>query len=129
MGRPASMSEGEAKRPGRADLLSVREAAAALGVHEHTLRSWVRKGIIHAIHLPGSHYCRFRPGEVHRLQLLMEGRKDEAAVRIERPRMGSDDLELAHKLHDEVMVILSNRPPEETLEEVMTRLRGRPWSS
>lgn len=52
----------------------------------------------------------------------------ESRVRVERPRMGSDDLELAHKLYDEIMAILSKQPPEETLEEVMTRLRGRPWS-
>ncbi|MDO8690024.1 MAG: helix-turn-helix domain-containing protein [Dehalococcoidia bacterium] len=128
MGR-ASMSGEGTRKPAGADLLSVREAAATLGVHEHTLRGWVRKGIISAIHLPSSHYCRFKLGEVRRLQLQMEGRKAEAGVRIERPRTGPDDLELAHKLHDEVMAILSEQPPEETLEEVMTRLRGRPWSS
>ena len=35
-------------------LVNVREAAARLGVHENTIRNWEAKGILRAIHLPGS---------------------------------------------------------------------------
>ena len=50
-------------------------------------------------------------------------------VRIDRPRTDRRSLAEARKLHDEVMAILEKQPPEETLEEVMSKLRGRPWSS
>ncbi|MDP2934911.1 MAG: hypothetical protein Q8O86_00275 [Dehalococcoidia bacterium] len=49
-------------------------------------------------------------------------------VRIERPSTDKRSLAAAQKLHDEVMASLREQPPEETLEEVMSRLRGRPWS-
>lgn len=48
-------------------------------------------------------------------------------ARIDRPKTDPQSLAEARKLHDEIMAILEKQPPEETLEEVMSRLRGRPW--
>jgi putative resolvase len=48
-------------------LVSVREAAARLGVHENTVRNWESKGILRAIHLPVSHYRRFELSEIERM--------------------------------------------------------------
>lgn len=128
MARLSSISKRDAQGPDSARFLSVREAASALRVHEHTIRAWVRKGILQAIRLPGSHYCRFRPEEVRRVQLMMESSRVGPGVRIEPPPTDPRELEEARKLHEEVMAILAEQPPEESLEEVMTRLRGRPWS-
>ncbi|MBI2951621.1 helix-turn-helix domain-containing protein [bacterium] len=128
MARLSGTSKGGIQGYDSARLLSVRETASILGVHEHTLRAWVRRGIIHAIHLPGSNYCRFRPEEIRRVQMWMEGSGGTPGVRMERPRTDPADLEVAHRLHAEVMAALKEQPPEESLEEVMTKLRGRPWS-
>lgn len=48
-------------------LINVREAAARLGVHENTIRSWEQKGILRAIHLPVSNYRRFEVSEIERM--------------------------------------------------------------
>lgn len=129
MPRLPSIMREKADEPVGARLLSVRAAAAALGVHEHTIRSWVRKGILEAIHLPGSNYSRFRLEEVRRVRQLMEETKGGPRVRIDLPHTDPKSLEEAHKLYQEIKEELDQNPPEESLEEVMTRLRGRPWSS
>ncbi len=46
-------------------LLTIAQAAARLGVHQQTLRSWADKGLIPVIKLP-SGYRRFDPGEIER---------------------------------------------------------------
>jgi DNA-binding transcriptional MerR regulator len=51
--------------------LNVRETALRLGVHENTIRNWESKGILRAIHLPGSHYRRFETVEIERMQREM----------------------------------------------------------
>lgn len=56
-----------------------------------------------------------------------EGRKGRPGVRIEYPSSDPEVLQEAHRMHEEVMAILAEQEPEETLEEVMARLRGRPW--
>lgn len=47
-------------------MISVREAAKRLGVHENTLRNWESRGLIHADHLPVSGYRRFQEAEIIR---------------------------------------------------------------
>lgn len=55
------------------ELLQVREAARALGVHENTLRRWEESGYIRAVRLP-SGVRRFRPEDVERTrQRMYEG--------------------------------------------------------
>lgn len=53
------------------ELLNVRETARALGVHENTIRNWETRGILRAVHLPGSGYRRFAPQDVERLRAEM----------------------------------------------------------
>lgn len=49
-------------------LLTVRETARLLGVHENTVRNWQEKGILRAARLPSSGYRRFDRDEVERLR-------------------------------------------------------------
>lgn len=48
-------------------LLSVRETARRLGVHENTVRNWEERGILRAVRLPGSGFRRFDLEQVDRL--------------------------------------------------------------
>ena len=41
------------------ELLNVRDTARALGVHENTIRNWEARGLLRAVHLPGSGFRRF----------------------------------------------------------------------
>lgn len=51
-------------------LLSVRETARLLGVHENTVRNWQQRGLLRAVRLP-SGVRRFEPAEVERLRAEM----------------------------------------------------------
>jgi hypothetical protein len=45
--------------------IGVREAARRLGVHENTVRNWVKQGILHPVQLPApSGFNRFDPVEI-----------------------------------------------------------------
>src|SRR6266511_13482 len=48
--------------------LGVREAARRLGVHENTVRNWVRAGILQSARIPGSRFHRFDARDVERLR-------------------------------------------------------------
>jgi len=52
-------------------LLNVRDTARTLGVHENTIRNWEERGILRAVHLPGSGYRRFAAADVERLRAEM----------------------------------------------------------
>jgi DNA-binding transcriptional MerR regulator len=54
-----------------ATLLTVRAAAASLGVHENTLRNWESRGLIRAIHLPHSNFRRFDAAQIERMRVEM----------------------------------------------------------
>lgn len=47
--------------------LNVRETARRLGVHENTVRNWVRSGLLSDARVPGSRFHRFRADDVDRL--------------------------------------------------------------
>ena len=51
-----------------ADMLSVRETARRLGVHENTIRNWEQRGLLRAVRLPGSGYRRFSADQVDQLR-------------------------------------------------------------
>jgi hypothetical protein len=53
------------------ELLNVRDTARALGVHENTVRNWEARGLLRAIHLPGSGFRRFAVADVERLRAEM----------------------------------------------------------
>lgn len=50
------------------EYLGVRETAARLGVHENTVRNWVRSGILPSARVPGSRFHRFDSRDVERLR-------------------------------------------------------------
>jgi len=49
------------------ELLNVRETAKLLGVHENTVRNWVREGLLPQARVPGSRFHRFWRSDVERL--------------------------------------------------------------
>ena len=49
-------------------LISVREAAIRLHVHENTIRNWVDRGVLRAVRLPGSKFRRLPVSEVDRVR-------------------------------------------------------------
>lgn len=49
-------------------LLTVRETARRLGVHENTVRNWARDGLLPTARLPGSRFHRFDERDVERLR-------------------------------------------------------------
>jgi hypothetical protein len=53
------------------ELLNVRDTARMLGVHENTVRNWETRGLLRAVHLPGSGFRRFAPQDVERLRAEM----------------------------------------------------------
>jgi hypothetical protein len=53
------------------ELLNVRDTARMLGVHENTIRNWEARGLLRAVHLPGSGFRRFAPQDVERLRAEM----------------------------------------------------------
>jgi excisionase family DNA binding protein len=55
----------------RADVVTVRQAARLIGVHENTLRKWTERGIISAVHLPGSGFRRIPAAEIDRVRAEM----------------------------------------------------------
>lgn len=63
-------------------LLNVRDTARALGVHENTIRNWEARGILRAVHLPGSGFRRFSAQDIERLRAEMF---DQLALATEGP--------------------------------------------
>ena len=51
-------------------LLTISQAAARLGVHQNTLRTWADKGLVAHVKLP-SGYRRFTVAEIDRLRREM----------------------------------------------------------
>lgn len=51
-----------------AELITVREAARRLGVHENTIRNWEERGVLRAARLPGSGYRRFSAADIARMR-------------------------------------------------------------
>jgi excisionase family DNA binding protein len=71
-------------------LMQVRQAARALGVHENTIRRWEERGLLHAVRLP-SGVRRFRTEDVQAMREQMFSgfpplREDEDVVPVTRPR-------------------------------------------
>jgi len=53
------------------EFLNVRDTARVLGVHENTVRNWESRGLLRAVHLPGSGFRRFAVEDVERLRAEM----------------------------------------------------------
>jgi excisionase family DNA binding protein len=139
---------------GKANYLTLKEAAEQLGVHPNTLRNWERRGVIRLERLPGSRYRRVPVYEVQRVERELTqpappvGEQafspDDWHVRIGGPagrwtRSGDvlvflpppEDPELlarAEKMALEIQAELAKVEPQGTLEEAMRELRGPSWS-
>jgi len=114
----------------RANVLTLKEAARILGVHENTLRSWEQRGLIRLIRLPGSRYRRVPAAEVERLAALMRGELlQTGGVRLDPPPADAELLARGRALALQVKEELAGAEWPETLEETMRKLRGRSWSS
>lgn len=52
--------------------LMPRRVALTLGVHENTVCRWEKRGLLHAVRLPGDVRC-FRPEDVEAMRVQMFG--------------------------------------------------------
>lgn len=109
--------------------LTLKRAARLLGVHEQTLRSWEKRGIIRMVRLPGSHYRRVPAEEVARLSLEMTQRSVAGGVVVVEPDRSLQAMEMAQKLADAVCTDLADWEDSSSLDAVMAARRGRTWLS
>ncbi len=107
--------------------LTLKNAARALGVHEQTLRSWERKGLIRMARLPGSHYRRVPVAEVKRLQDVLSAGTSRQGVRLEFPQKDAQSRSLAAQEAEAVRAELADLEMDRTFDEMMEMRRGRAW--
>ena len=98
-------------------LLNVRETAKLLGVHENTVRNWVRQGLLPDSRIPGSRFHKFRASDVERLKAQRGAsapslQTERRIVSTELARRG----ELSHWPE------LRSRDAQSTFPEMMRRL-------
>jgi excisionase family DNA binding protein len=108
--------------------LTLKNAARMLGVHEQTLRSWERKGLIRMARLPGSQYRRVPVEEVRRLQDVLAAGTSRQGVRHEFPRKDAQSRALAAEEAEAVRAELARNEHDRTFDEAMQMRRGRIWS-
>jgi hypothetical protein len=107
--------------------LTLKRASHQLGVHEQTLRSWEKRGLIQMVRLPGSGYRRVLVTEVERLQDKMLRAGDVPRVRLDPPRRDAEALAQAAMLAEAVRAELVGLEAT-TLDDLMAARRGRSWS-
>ena len=108
--------------------ITLKRAAQKLGVHEQTLRSWERRGLIRLVRLPGSGYRRVPIGEVERLQEEMATPPPRDGVRLVPPHRDPASRAEALVLDEAVRAELADLESTTTLDEYMATRRGRTWS-
>lgn len=82
---------------GQTEFLNVRETARRLGVHENTVRNWVREGILRTARVPGSKFHRFDARDVERLRRRRGS--SVASVEAERSRIGPELVDATQLSH------------------------------
>jgi DNA-binding transcriptional MerR regulator len=107
--------------------LTLKRAAQQLGVHEQTLRSWERQGLIRMARLPKSGYRRVPVEEVKRLQSLMTVSNQGSGVRLKLPRLDDEAQAEARLLAAAVQAELAEIESIGTFDEFMKTRRGRSW--
>ena len=70
------------------ELLNVRETAKLLGIHENTVRNWVKSGALPDSRIPGSNFHRFRRADVERMR--SRSVKTTTTVRKEHQTIGPE---------------------------------------
>lgn len=102
---------------GHDELLNVRETARRLGVHENTVRNWVRQGVLPDAKVPGSRFHRFRAADVDRLI----AQRGSAAPSLQRERRAVNP-ELASANQLKQWPVESSRDAQENFPELVRRL-------
>ncbi len=112
-------------------LLSLKEAARALSVHEQTLRNWERKGMIRLVRLPGSRYRRVPMSEIVRLRAWLRNgeMKTGNGVLLDAPSGDASLVARGRAMAESIQRQMNALEPSITLDELMDSLRGRSWSS
>ena len=105
--------------------VTLKRAAQALGVHEQTLRSWEKRGLIRLVHLPGSGYRRVPVTEIERLQDEMAVSARDLGIRVTPPLRDADSLAQALALADAVCAELSDLESETAFDDFLASRRGR----
>lgn len=113
--------------PQPSNYLTLKQAAQQLGVHEQTLRSWERQGLIQLARLPKSGYRRVPVKEVQRIQTVMRTSQTTVGVRMELPQSNSAALAKAEALAASVRAELVDLAPTRSFDEFMQTHRGRTW--
>jgi excisionase family DNA binding protein len=107
--------------------LTLKRAARRLGVHEQTLRTWERHGLIRMVRLPGSGHRRVPVAEIERLQGAMSATPTNS-VRLVPPRQDPDSMTQARALAEVIRAELAYLDTTTNLDEFMLDSRGRTWS-
>lgn len=107
---------------------TLKRAAQQLGVHEQTLRSWERRGIIRMARLPRSGYRRVPVEEVERLQAEMAAERCPG-VTMHPPRTDAESQAQARVLAAEVRVQMAEGDSDVSFDDFMQTQRGRVWLS
>jgi len=110
----------------RVNHVSLKRAAQALGVHEQTLRSWEKRGLIRMMRLPGSNYRRVPVTEVERLTLAMQGAASSMPGLVP-PNRSPEAVKQANELAESVCAELAGWEETTTFDELMAERRGRAW--
>ena len=79
----------------KSDYVGVREAASLLGVHENTVRNWIKTGVLTSARLPGTRQHRFRREDVER---LLKDQGADASSRVESLKAFGPELVTANDL-------------------------------
>jgi excisionase family DNA binding protein len=99
------------------DLLNVRDTAQLLGVHENTVRNWVKDGTLSDSRIPGSRFHRFKCADVERL--VKQRGKSTPSLQGERQTIGP---ELVDASQLAAWAANSSRRAQDTFPELMRRL-------
>jgi hypothetical protein len=94
-------------------LLTLRDAARRIGVHENTVRNWVKRGLLEPVEVPDSRYRRFQADEIDRVAHQQE-------VSSAKARRTEGTIELVDA--DYLDSWAGSRQAEELLPEVVKRL-------
>ena len=110
---------------------TLKAAAQRLGVHEQTLRSWEKRGLIRMARLPGSGYRRVPAAEVERVEREMNSEPPARGVVIVPPKSDPASLAEAHRLAAEIRTTIAKQEMDEpgmNFDEWLASRRGRQWS-
>ena len=95
------------------ELLTLRDAARRIGVHENTIRNWVSRGLLEPVKVAGSRYQRFRADDIDHVA-------HQQRVSSEKARRTEGTTELVDA--DYLESWAGSRPAEELLPELVARL-------